>query len=107
MPRLPHNPNETEEEKRERKRGYAYKHWASRYRVGVDVRRSRKMGYYKPSYFAWIFPLVGEPIIIGPACSHETALSKRIRAIRKLIEENNAREFDVLWLYRYDNNLPQ
>ena len=93
------------EDRKERRRLYAYRHFARTRKVGDDspIRRKR----YRSEYNGWVQPLVGEPVQLGPADGEQTIINRRVKVIHKLIAVGNARQFDIDWLYRYENNLPQ
>jgi hypothetical protein len=104
------NPSETEEEKRARRAAYSYAHFVRckkktstilPKRTG-SVYHERKCGRYKSTYIAWVIPLNGDPISTKTSGSLDTVINRRIAIIKQLIEDGNAREFDILWLKRHE-----
>lgn len=56
---------------------------------------------YPSTFTAWIFPLDGEPIMVGPFKNKKVVLKQRFQIIQKLAVENNARESDLRSLVLY------
>ena len=54
---------------------------------------------------AWVWPVVGDPIQVGPFKSRSVTLRLRFKAVKKLVEENNARPLDICMLEMYESGL--
>jgi len=67
----------------------------------VEIRANYRTNY-ETTYAAWVIPLVGDPIQVGPFKSPFVTFTARYRIVRKLVEQNNARPLDVRLLGMYD-----
>lgn len=98
----------TQEEIKQARRDYSYNHWLkTKSRGGSSIGRK---GFVPPPpkpkyavrYGSSVQPLVGERILIGPYKSKKIVMARRIETVKELIEQGNAREFDVKWLALYE-----
>lgn len=106
-------PRLTEEEKKQRRRDCSYRYFEQKRarggkrlgRIGEEVPEERTpTPKYETVYVAWVIPLRGDPIQIGPYKSKHVTLKARFKTVRKLIEENNARDFDIRLLGMHEES---
>lgn len=62
----------------------------------------KKLKHKPPRYACFVQPLNGDVILIGPYKNKKAAMVKRMKTVQELMEQGNAREFDVRWLALYE-----
>ena len=88
----------TTEQKKERHRKYAHDHFLRTKCVFRDKPKQK----LPTKYGCWVQPLNGDFILIGPFKNKKAAMAKRMKTVRELIAEGNAREFDIKCLELYE-----
>lgn len=111
MPR----PKLTDEEKKQRRRDFSYRHFEQKRarggkktgRIGEKLKPEDKTPppKIKIVYVAWVIPLVGDPIQVGPFKSKHVTLKARYRIVKKLVAEKNAKDSDIRLLGMYEKGL--